>query len=155
MKLRNNKGYVMTDASIAIIILLILVPTIMAMVYNVNATKRATETKSEAINIVTNAIEAAKGISLSELSDQEILSSIKRDIYKDKMTITINEETADEGIIKTDIATYQVSVTVVDYKESVQNNEDILPNIVKTVTATVKFRLSGTDKEISLSTVVK
>ena len=158
MKLQNNKGYVMTDASIAIIILLILVPTIMALVYNVNATKRATETKSEAINIVTNAIEAAKGISLSELDDQAILESIQ-DIYgEDKMTInekTEDENTIYEGIIKTDKANYQVSVTVVDYKDSVQNNEDIIPNIVKTVTATVKFRLSGTDKEISLSTVVK
>lgn len=158
MKLRNNKGYVMTDASIAIIILLILVPTIMAMVYNVNATRRATEAKSEAINIVTNAIEAAKGISLSELNDQAILESIQTDIYNNKMTI--NEETVDEkniykGIIKTDKASYKIFINIVDYKDGKQNDDTIIENVVKTVTATVKFRINGTDKEISLSTVLK
>ena len=158
MKLQKNKGYVMTDASIAIIILLILVPTIMGIVYSIGVTKRATETKSEAINIVTNAIEAAKGISLSELNEQAILNSIKTDIYTDKMTI--NEETVDEnaiykGIIKTNKASYQVTTNVVDYKDGKQDDDTIVENVVKTVTATVKYRLSGTDQEISLSTVVK
>ena len=90
MKLRNNKGYVMTDATIAILIALILVPTIMGIVYSIRTTKRASETKTGALNIATNALEIAKGIELEELDESEILSSLKSAIYKEKMTINEN-----------------------------------------------------------------
>ena len=36
MKIKNNKGFVGVDTSIAIIILLIFIPTITAMIYNIN-----------------------------------------------------------------------------------------------------------------------
>ena len=42
-----------------------------------------------------------------------------------------------------------------DFKDDKQDDDDILENIVKTVTATVKYRIGGKDEEISLSTVVK
>lgn len=153
MNLRNNKGYVMTDASIAVIILLILVPTIMGIVYSIGATRRATEAKSEAINIVTNTIEATKGIDLANLDNKKILDSLKADVYTD-MTInqdTLGGETLYNGIIKTEKGTYQVWTSIVDYGKTHEGVE----NIVKTVTAKVKYRLRGTDQEISLSTVIK
>lgn len=162
MKLRNNKGYVMTDASIAIIILLILVPTIMGLVYAVNVTRRTTEAKTDAINIVTNVIEAAKGISLDDNYDGEaILSSLKAeqgDIYYEQMgDITneeINEKTLPTAVIEMDKAKYKVYVDVVDYAD-VEGHTEAARNIVKTVTATVKYKVGGQEKEISLSTVVK
>ena len=148
MKIRNNKGYVMTDISISIIILLILVPTIMGIVYNIGVTKRATEAKAEAINIATNTIEAAKGIDIANINVNSVLENIKNNIYKEKMTISENN-----GVINTNKSSYKVSVDVIDYADS--HTEDVQPNIVKTITAKVEYRLSGKTQEITLKTVVK
>ena len=147
MKLRNNKGYVMTDISIAVIILLILVPTIMGLVYNIGATKRATEAKAEAINIATNTIEAAKGLELEAINTQSVLENIQTNIYKEKMTISENN-----GVITTNKSSYKVSVDVADYADS---HNEVQPNVVKTITAKVEFRLGGKTQEITLKTVIK
>lgn len=147
MKLRNNKGYVMTDISIAVIILLILVPTIMGLVYNIGATKRATEAKAEAINIATNTIEAAKGLELEAINTQSVLENIQTNIYKEKMTISENN-----GVITTNKSSYKVSVDVADYADS---HNEVQPNVVKTITAKVEFRLGGKTQEITLRTVIK
>ena len=151
MKLKNNKGYVMTDISIAIIILLILVPTIMGMVYNIRATKRSTEAKAEAINIATNLIETAKGIDIEDINAETVLENTKTNIYKEKLTINNSE-----GVINTNNSSYKVSVDVVDFATT---HSDEVPqpkqNIVKTITAKVEYRLSGKTQEITLKTVIK
>lgn len=160
MRLRNNRGYVMTDVSIAIIVLLILVPTIMGLIYSISVTRRTTETKAQAINIVTNVIEAAKGIDINSLDGQEILESLERNeqsIYYGEMGIinneVINGKTVSTAVIKkADKESYKVYVDVIDYHDE---NEDAEANVLKIVTAIVKFKVSGQEKEISLKTVIK
>lgn len=160
MRLRNNRGYVMTDVSIAIIVLLILVPTIMGLIYSISVTRRTTETKAQAINIVTNVIEAAKGIDINSLDGQEILESLERNeqsIYYGEMGIinneVINGKTVSTAVIKkADKESYKVYVDVIDYHDE---NEEAEANILKIVTAIVKFKVSGQEKEISLKTVIK
>ena len=149
MNLKNNKGYVMSDISIAVIILLILVPVIMGIVYGINSTKKATEIKSEALNIAINTIEAAKGLNIEDVDEENILENVKDSVYGNKMTIeeeTENEETTYTGIIETEKAGYIVKSEVVDYENK---------NVVKTVTVTVRFKTQGEEKQIELSTVVK
>jgi len=155
MEFRNNKGYVMTDMSIAVIILLILVPTIMGLVYNIGINKRATESKSEAINIAVNAIEAAKGISLEDLNEQKILEFLdtNNEIYH--YTFTDKNFVNKEGTIETEKASYKLLINVEDFANNENAPENVTPNVVKTVKATVNYRLRGEDQEIELSTVVK
>ena len=156
MNLRNNKGYVLTDVSVSIIILLIIVPVIMGIVYQISITQRTIETKTEAINIAVNAIEAAKGISIEELDEEKIIDVIKEDENK-TYTITDDVEDSKKIILKTldkkseDKFSYQLSLSVEDF--GVTSGES--PNVVKTVNAVVKYRIKGEDKEIKLSTVVK
>lgn len=156
MNLRNNKGYVLTDVSVSIIILLIMVPVIMGIVYQISITQRTIETKTEAINIAVNAIEAAKGISVEELDEEKIIDVIKEDENK-TYTITDDVEDSKKIILKTldkkseDKFSYQLSLSVEDF--GVTSGES--PNVVKTVNAVVKYRIKGEDKEIKLSTVVK
>ena len=156
MNLRNNKGYVLTDVSVSIIILLIMVPVIMGIIYHISITQRTIETKTEAINIAVNAIEAAKGISVEELDEEKIIDVIKEDENK-TYTITDDVEDSKKIILKTldkkseDKFSYQLSLSVEDF--GVTSGES--PNVVKTVNAVVKYRIKGEDKEIKLSTVVK
>ena len=156
MNLRNNKGYVLTDVSVSIIILLIIVPVIMGIVYQISITQRTIETKTEAINIAVNAIEAAKGISIEELDEEKIIDVIKEDENK-TYTITDDVEDSKKIILKTfdknsdDKFSYQLSLNVEDFGVTLGEN----PNVVKTVSAVVNYRIKGEGKEISLKTVIK
>lgn len=159
MNLRNNKGYVMTDASIAIIILLILVPTIMGMIYSLNASRRTTETKAQAVNIAVNVIETAKGMEMSdELDGQAILESLgdSQGIY-DGMMGTIGQEEINgknlyTAVVTKDNAGYKVYVDVIDYSE--EHNE-AKQNILKTVIVNVKYKAGGQENEITLKSLIK
>lgn len=160
MNFKNNKGYVITDVSISIIILLILIPVIMGMVYKVNTTKRATESKAEAINILVNTLEAAKGIGVTDLVDSGettekklIFEKIKEDIYKEKISFEENE--TESAIVDTDKGKYLLSLEVVDFADSDDSPVGVQRNVVKIVKADVKYRANGKDEELNISTVLK
>ena len=147
MNLKNNKGYVITDVSIAIIILLIFIPVIMGMVYGIDTSKLSTEIKSEAINIAINTIEAAKGLPIEDVTQGNILTEVSN-----MGTYNNADITGTIVVIETSKASYKLEVNVEDYN-TINNNAD--SNVVKTVTAIVTYKVKGTEKNIELSTVVK
>jgi len=160
MKLKNDKGYVLTDVSISVIILLILTPVIMGLVYRINSTKRNSEIKSEAINIAVNALEAAKGIGVSDLIDSNenkaetlILNKLNEENYNNKLNIDQTEEKT--ATLNTDKGSYMLLLNITDFADAENAPDDVMRNIVKTVNATVKYRTNGTDQEINLSTVIR
>lgn len=146
MNLKDNKGFVGVDASLAVVIFLILVPTIFGIVYSINSNKNESNIKSVALNIAVNSIECAKTIDL-EKSDAEnaeaILNDLKTNIYNDKITINSDKKSA---VITNDIASYKLEIQVTDYKGD---------NIVKTVKAIVTYKFKGQEKTIDLSSVIK
>ena len=149
MNLKNNKGYVITDVSIAIIILLILIPVIMGLVYGIDTSKLSSEIKSEAINIAINTIEAAKGLPIEEVTPSNILTELSNmEAFEDYDIRNIDTKT----VIEAKKANYELEINVVDYNTT---NNNANPNVVKTVTATVTYKIKGTEKNIELSTVVK
>ena len=77
MNFKNNKGYVVVDATIAVIILMILIPVLMGMVYRVNLTNHETKIKAEVINILVNTIETAKGIELENLTEEKVINKLQ------------------------------------------------------------------------------
>ncbi len=153
MKFRNNKGFVMTDATIAVIILLILVPTIMGLVYNIQVTKRTSEVKAEAINILTNTIEASKGINIENVNANTVLQKLKDKIYIGKMSIDENQTNA---VINTNNSSYKVYVEVIDYADSHSTQEPTPQhNTIKTVIAKVEYRVGGQTQELTLKTLIR
>ena len=60
MKIKNNKGFVGVDITIALLLLIIAVPTIAGIVYNTNKSNSAIERQLQAVNIATNAMEEFK-----------------------------------------------------------------------------------------------
>ena len=160
MKFKNDKGYVLTDVSISVIILLILTPVIMGLVYRINSSKRNTEIKSEAINIAVNSLEAAKGIGVSDLIDSNenkaetlILNKLNEENYNNKLNIDQTE--GKTATFNTDKGSYMLLLNVTDFADAENAPDDVMRNIVKTVNATVKYRTNGTDQEINLSTVIR
>lgn len=140
MNLKNNKGYVGVDISLAVIILLIFVPTIMGMVYLVNSSKSATIVKTEAMNIAVNAIEIAKGI--DSLQNLTVANVIEQFCTTYSATSTSNSSSAR---ITTETASYTLGVQVTDYASD---------NKVKTVKAIVAYKIGNDVKTLELSTVI-
>ena len=149
MNLKNNKGYVGVDATIAVIILMLLIPTIMGMVYRVNTTNHETKIKAEIINILVNTIEIAKGINLKDLTTQEVINQFES-VYGS--TYTISDTTSNSAVITTSIASYKLEVSVVDYHDT---HSDAKENVLKTVKAVVTYKIGNNEKTMDLSTVIK
>lgn len=145
MNFKNNKGYVVVDATIAVIILMILIPVLMGMVYRVNLTNHETKIKAEVINILVNTIETAKGIELENLTEEKVINKLQD-------TYTISDITSNSAVITTFIASYKLKVSVVDYHDI---HSDAKENVLKTVKAVVTYKIGNKEKTMDLSTVVK
>lgn len=147
MNLKNSKGYVGIDASIAVLILLIIIPTIAGMIYNVNKTNNLIDRKTEAISIAVNAIETAKGIDMADLTKYAVIQELKEKIY-------INLDTTELTLTKND-NTYKIIINIQDYAETAEGiAKSATSGKVKIATVTVKFRSGKQEKNIELSTVI-
>lgn len=155
MNLKQNKGYVGTDIAIAVIILLILIPTIMGMTFNANASKNATNVKAGATNVAVNTIEAAKGIGPGEdLTIENIRTALdgENEIYNGNVEQEDPSNDNSPLIITTDKGTYKVNIEITDYADG--KGDDTQPDLVKTVKVTVTFKAKNQQQSIELSTVI-
>ena len=149
MNLKQNKGYVGVDVSIAVIILIILVPTVMGILFGIRSSSLTTEIKEEALNIAVNTLETAKSINLTEITDQNILTKY----INNNSSIGTIEHTAGEptAIIKTNTASYILTVEVEDYAST---HEGATQNIIKTVEVKVEYKIQNTQDSIDIKTVI-
>lgn len=150
MKIKNNKGFVGVDATIAIIILLIFIPTISAMIYNINKENKSIERKSQALNFAVNVMETTKKIELQDLSLEKIETEIIN--YYNEGVIISNTELTD-GIINIakDNINYNLTITIQDYSEI---NNTVDENRAKWVKVVVTYLVGGNEQNIELATVV-
>ncbi len=164
MNIKQNKGYVGIDMTVGVIILLILVPTIMGLVFGINNSRITTEVKTQALDIIVNTLETAKGMELSELKATALLKNFEV-AYRNEYNTTIENdnseiendntiyETTNSAIVKSKNSSFRLEVTVSDYKKS--NEDEITANIVKTVTATITYKVGNKEKSMNISTVVR
>ena len=154
MKLKQNKGYVGVDISIAVLILLLLVPTIMSVVYALNSSKISAQTEAYAVNIASNAIEIAKSTELTNNYNTDVLNKVKQtyDTDPNVKASTQLDTTNYTATIYLNNASYKLKLESVDYSEK---NTDATPNIVKTVKVSVTYKIANKENTIDISTVVK
>ena len=163
MKLKNNKGYVGIDASIAILVLLIIVPTLAGMIYNVNKSNNLIDRKTEAISIAVNTIEAMKGIGIFDINDsnfnETVLTTSLSSLYTldgNPTTEVVDNIKSIKGITLTkDKNTYQIQVDIQDYADTKEGKAKSVPlGKVKIVNVTVTFKSGKQTENIELSTVI-
>ena len=68
MNLRKNNGFTGIDISIAMLIILVFIPTVFGIVYNIQKTNNSIKRESNAINITTSILETAKFFGYNDLS---------------------------------------------------------------------------------------
>ena len=165
MNFRKNKGYVGIDASIAILVLLIIIPTIAGMIYNVNKSNALIDRKTEAISIAVNTIEAIKGIGIEDMQiagfdGTNIVDNLKN-IYPnlpEEKTVTgdINTKMIIEGLTLTkDENTYKIYIEIEDYANTITDEGiTVQTGKVKKIKVKVTFKSGKKEKDIELNTVI-
>lgn len=161
IKLKGNKGYTGIDISIAIIIILIFVPTIFGIVYNLQKTRSRTEREATAINIATDILEIAKsfdyrdiivsgGTFIEALSDKYITSDENSDIdvLEDDYSYAYYTYTDENNVH------YRIQVGVLKYFPESETNPST-DGLVKQVKAIVTYPIGNTTKSINISTVLQ
>ena len=144
MNLKKQSGYVGVDLAVSIMILIILIPTITGMMYNISKTNSETAREAKAINLTTNALEIAKSIGASTLTKTSWQTGIKSEFSE----ITTQDTNL---VLEEDTGSYKINLEVKDYKET---HAEATENKVKTVTAEVQYFISGKTKSIKISTVI-
>lgn len=150
MKFRNNKGFVGIDTSIAIMILVILIPTITAIMYNINKENKSIERKSQALNFAINVMETSKGMEVKDLSLENLETEIT-DFYGSDAILANTDLT--DGIIniKKDKINYNLEITIQDYNEK---DETVHEGVVKEVKVIVTYLVGGKEEAIDLATPI-
>ena len=144
MNLKKNKGYVGIDAAIAVLILIIVIPTLAGIIYNINKTNKIIDRKTEAISIAVNTMEVAKGIGYAGMSGISN-NQIQTNIVSSLRTTVYPSLTTEQTFIKNS-NTYKIDVEVTDYSES--------GKIGKNVKATVTYMIGNSKEEVVLNTII-
>lgn len=134
--LKKNNGFAGIDISISIIIILIFIPTIFGIVYNIGKTNAEVKRKSRAVTIATNVVEIIKSEDYSNVTisstkfNADITSRYAESTYKNiekeesgynyKYYLAIGEN--DEH--------YQIQIGIKNYYPSSTENQDLIKQII-------------------------
>ena len=163
MNLRNNKGYTGIDISVAMIIILIFIPTIFGIVYNMQKTRARTERHVVAVNIATDILEIVKSLNYEnvDVSEDGELNNLLKKIYtlsSYNSNIDTQEENFSQYSYYTFVGTnnehYRIQVGILKYFPEEEENIDS-SGYVKQVKVIVTYPVGNTTKNINISTVVK
>lgn len=155
MNLRNNKGYTGSDIIISILIIMIFIPTIVALIYSIDTKNNEVERKNYAMTLSCNIIETLKSIDIDKLKSEENLDDINNKIRNFKASDS--EITDEDGKITfssedTDGNRYVVFIKIEDYKDY-SGESNIEDNVVKKITVTTEYRINKDTKNVEISTL--
>jgi hypothetical protein len=136
MNLKKNNGFVGVDISVALVILIILVPTITGIIYNINKKNNSIKRHSQASNIAVNVIENAKGIEAEDLDIEKWKTEIENEYSQEN----IKSNSDNIMVLEIDDVLYQVELSVIDYNKT---NLEAEENKVKTVKVIVTYKVGG------------
>lgn len=155
MNLRNNKGYTGSDIIISILILMIFIPTIVALIYSIDTKNNEVERKNYAMTLSCNIIETLKSIDIDKLKSEENLDDINNKIRNFKASdseITNEEEKITFSSEDSDGNRYVVFIKIEDYKDY-SGESNIEDNVVKKITVTTEYRINKDTKNVEISTL--
>ena len=156
MNLRNNKGYTGIDISVAMIIILIFIPTIFGIVYNLQKVRAKSEREANSINVATDVLEIAKSIAYSDVTISENSEFIARlnNKYSNLQILNDENKLVNCSYIDNNNIHYKIEVDVANqYPSEIDESEKM--DYVKKVTVTVTYPVGNSTKSINISTVLK
>lgn len=162
MNLRNNNGYTGIDISVAMIIILIFIPTIFGIVYNIQRINGKAERQSNAVNIATDILEIVKNLNYDDIdiSDSGLLKTQLENKYtssSQNTEIDISEndyEYAYFTYVGENEVHYRIQVGILKYfPEGVEKTDE--NDFVKKIKVIVTYPVAKNTKSIDISTVIQ
>ena len=138
MKIKQNKGIGLSDAIIAVIILMIFTGVIVSVAYNIYLQSHFIKRNDEATNYIVEIFEHAQGLLYEDVNSTKLVQYInnKYDIAK-AISGKYNEGTEN-------LSVYTIFINV----------QDKYPDYIKQVDVTVMYKLGGKNKLVSMSTLI-
>lgn len=159
MNFKSNKGYTGADISIALIILLIFIPTIGAIIFNITLANNNTKRKVNAMNFATSILEIAKETDYDKL---KLENTEEKEEFLDKINekFGITSENGEFSLKDENNTSYKVKVTITKYIDteeyaSSHDSTDEKKDLVKTITTEVEYPIGNETKKVNVSTVIK
>ena len=162
MNLKNNKGYTGIDVSVAMIIILIFIPTIFGIIYNLQRIRVRTEREANAIDIATDVLEIAKNLEYTDV----VISN--QNEFKTKLDTRYSNATYDSSIdtqetnynymyyahTGTNKEHYRIQIGILNYHPDGETNIES-KDFVKRIKVKVTYPIGKTTKSIDISTVLQ
>lgn len=146
-ELNKENGIVVSDAIIAILIVLLFVGIITSLITNIVLESAKIKLDSQHINIATEILEYIEQASYSDIEEEDVINHINN-MNPDYIVAARTREEL-EGIEKL----YKVVVNVERYNE-IPGNEDKL-DLIKIIEITIESNLDGKTREMQLSRIKK
>lgn len=135
-KIKNEKGIVVADALIAILIMTIFLGLILTLTYNIYLTSNFTKRNSTAVNYGINIIEYIERTDYVYITESHLIDYVKT--LGDNVSAGTDENTL--------TTPYKVILDVQNYNEIAGNEEK--QDIIKKINITIKYNLGDTIKEV-------
>lgn len=133
MKIKDEKGFTGIDITVAVIIIMLFMTLIGTIFYNITASHRQLERKTEATYIAIDVMEKLKAQNYDDLIVGEYNNNTIAKILKD--------EIIEEG--------YSLKVTIENYKTQEKDYD-----LVKIITVKVEYKVGKNTENVELKTTV-
>lgn len=143
MKIKDEKGFTGIDITVAVIIIMLFMTLIGTIFYNITASHRQLERKTEATYIAIDVMEKLKAQNYDDLIVGEYNSNkITDEEYEKNKTAKILKDAIEEG--------YSLKVTIKNYNTPEENGYDL----VKIITVKVEYKVGKNTENVELKTTV-
>ena len=160
MNFKKKNGYVGIDISIALIIIMIAIPTIVGIIYNISKSKNDTVKKTEATSIAINIIETVKGYGVAGLSNDITYDDQISDDLLDRFNSIYNNAAtkSDDNksiILEKNDVTYEINFEVTDYASTEEGiGIEAASNVVKLIKVKVTYKQGKDLKDVEIQTAI-
>ena len=151
MNLRSDKGFTGVDITIAMIVILIFIPTIFGSIYNIQKYNNGIKRETTALNMASDILEIAKATRYNELNLEN------ESLFVNKM----NEKYTNSGIgnskysyTGSDGIYYQIDIDLSNYYPvdiEVANRKDL----IKKVNVVVTYMVGKQQKNVKIATAIQ
>lgn len=157
MNFRKNNGFTGIDISITMIIILIFIPTVFGIVYNIQKTNVSIKRESKAVSIAVDVLEIAKAEEYQNvnLESSSFLTNLSKNYsastYTNPETEDSNYEYIYYAMTGEENEHYQIQIGLQNYYPSSTEQEDL----IKKIKVTVFYPVGNTIKNIDISTILQ
>jgi len=150
-KLREQKGFAVSDSLIAILIIILFSALIGTISYNIYLSNSSLKRMSKATGYIVDVFEYIEESNYENVTKENLISYFNKKYYyeADEVTPKADAEVKIQEDGENIDTLFKAEITVVKYNETEGNTEKL--DLVQEITMTVKYRLGNKNQEITMT----